>query len=118
MPTFEALPFDIAVVPFPYTDRLTEKRRPALVVSSPELTANTGLVWLLMITSASNQRWPGDVDVPADNRTGLPADSLVRTAKIATVDAEHIIRICGQISPEARAQVSTALQKQMAAVKL
>ena len=31
MPTFEQ--FDVVVVPFPYTDTATSKRRPALVLS-------------------------------------------------------------------------------------
>jgi len=43
--------FDIVVVPFPYADRLAEKRRPALVISSRKL-APFGLIWLAMITSA------------------------------------------------------------------
>jgi mRNA interferase MazF len=29
--------FDIVVVPFPYADRLAEKRRPALVISNRRL---------------------------------------------------------------------------------
>ena len=36
-------PFDIVVVPFPYADRLAEKRRPALVISNRKLAAH-GLV--------------------------------------------------------------------------
>src|SRR5256885_5289238 len=47
-------------VPFPYVDRLAKKRRPALVVSSPSLDA-FGLLWVVMITSASNERWECDV---------------------------------------------------------
>ena len=37
MPTSETrayLPGDVVVVPFPYTDRFAEKRRPALVISN------------------------------------------------------------------------------------
>ena len=30
-------PFDVVVVPFPYADRLAEKRRPAVVVNAPAL---------------------------------------------------------------------------------
>jgi mRNA interferase MazF len=29
--------FDVVVVPFPYADRLAEKRRPALVISNRKL---------------------------------------------------------------------------------
>jgi hypothetical protein len=32
-------PFDVVVVPFPYADRLAEKRRPALVISNRKLAA-------------------------------------------------------------------------------
>ena len=49
-------PFDIVVVPFPYADRLAEKRRPALVISNRKLAAH-GLVWVAMITSAENEPW-------------------------------------------------------------
>jgi mRNA interferase MazF len=43
-------PGAIVRLPFPYTDRLAEKRRPALVVSSSYLLS-FGLVWVMMITS-------------------------------------------------------------------
>lgn len=36
-------PFDIVVVPFPYADRLAQKRRPALVISNHKLAIH-GLV--------------------------------------------------------------------------
>ena len=50
-------PFDVVVVPFPYADRLAEKRRPALVISNRKLAAH-GLIWVAMITSADNEPWP------------------------------------------------------------
>ena len=46
-------PFDVVVVPFPYADRLAEKRRPALVISNRKLAVHR-LVWVAMITSADN----------------------------------------------------------------
>ena len=55
--------FDIIVVPFPYSDRLAEKRRPALIVSSPSLEAEYGLLWVAMVTSQVRTRRPGDVVV-------------------------------------------------------
>jgi hypothetical protein len=54
--------FDVVVVPFPYADRLAEKRRPALVISSRKLVPY-GLIWLAMITSADNVSWPCDVAI-------------------------------------------------------
>jgi mRNA interferase MazF len=93
-------PFDLVVVPFPYTDRLSEKRRPAVVVSRPALARDHGLVWLVMVTSAENRRWSTDVEVSDLKRAGLPAPSRVRPAKIATVDAGHILRRIGRLAPK------------------
>jgi mRNA interferase MazF len=80
--------WDIVTVPFPYTDHPTRQRRPALAVR----VAPSGLIWVLMITSAENRGWPGDVAV-AGAATGLPVASLIRTAKIATVEASAARRI-------------------------
>ena len=42
-------PGDVVVVPFPYSDHLAGKRRPAVVVSSATLEQDHGLVWVAMI---------------------------------------------------------------------
>jgi mRNA interferase MazF len=90
-------PFDIVVVPFPYADRLVaEKRRPALVISSRRLTP-FGLIWVAMITSADNPPWPCDVAIGDLTRAGLPAPSVVRTAKIACIEPAHIERQAGRL---------------------
>jgi len=62
--------FDIVVVPFPYADRLAEKRRPALVISNRKLTP-FGLIWVAMITSAANAPWSCDVTIVELARAGL-----------------------------------------------
>jgi mRNA interferase MazF len=92
--------FDVVVVPFPYADRLAEKRRPAIVVNAPALQDGFGLVWLAMVTSADNRGWDCDVVVSDQQSAGLPSASLVRTAKIATVDADRIIRRIGKLAPK------------------
>jgi mRNA interferase MazF len=50
------------VVPFPYADRLAEKRRPTLVISNRKLVP-FGLIWVAMITSADNTPWSCDVTI-------------------------------------------------------
>jgi mRNA interferase MazF len=83
MPGFK--PWDIVKVPFPYTDRPVQQRRPALVLASLP-GGGAGLLWVLMITSAENRGWPGDVVIESEEDAGLPAPSIVRTSKIATID--------------------------------
>ncbi|KPF88015.1 growth inhibitor PemK [alpha proteobacterium AAP38] len=87
MPTFE--PWAIVKVPFPYTDRPVRQRRPALVVAAGNIQQDHGLLWVVMITSADNRGWPSDVPVSDIAVSGLPAPSVVRTAKIATIEAKE-----------------------------
>ena len=89
--------YSIVVVPFPYADQLAEKRRPALIISSPVILMRHNLVWVAMITSAKNQRWEKDIEISNHHECGLPAPSLLRLAKIATIDANRIIKTLGQL---------------------
>ncbi len=88
---------DVVKVPFPYTDRSTRQSRPALVVSAAGLQEVHNLIWVVMITSAENRGWPGDVSITALARTGLPVASVIRSAKIATIDAEDATKL-GNVS--------------------
>ena len=101
--------FDVVVVPFPYADRLAEKRRPALVVSNRKLAAH-GLIWLAMITSADNAPWPSDVTIADLNRAGLPAPSVVRPAKIACIEPGRIDRRIGHLDKTEARQVAQRLR--------
>lgn len=88
MPTFER--GDVVRVPFPYTDREPRQRRPALVVSDGGAGDRGALLWVVMITSARNRPWPGDIPLVEDHdRFGLPAPSVIRPTKIATIEARH-----------------------------
>ena len=71
----------------PYTDSATRQSRPALVVSTARLQDLHGLLWVVMITSAENRGWPDDIPVADLKMAGLPVPSLIRSAKIATIDA-------------------------------
>ncbi len=101
MPTSEARsyrPGDVVVVPFPYSDRFAEKRRPALVISNDELAAE-GFVWVAMITSAKNPRMRHDRTISDLARAGLPTASVVRPIKIACIEPVRIIRRAGCLLP-------------------
>ena len=95
MPTFE--PGDVIKVPFPYTDRATRQSRPALVVSTSRLQDLHGLLWVVMITSAANRGWPDDVPIANLKMAGLPVPSLIRSVKIATIEASDASKL-GRVS--------------------
>lgn len=103
---------DVIKVPFPYPDRATRQARPALVVSSDELAERHGLLWVLMITSAENRGWAGDVPVTNLRAAGLPVASVVRTAKIATIEADDAVRL-GKLTAAALRQVGKRLQHEL-----
>ena len=110
LPVNQLAVWDVVRVPFPYTDRPVRQRRPALMVAIPGLQAQLGVLWVLMITSAENRGWTGDVEVSDLLAAGLPVPSLVRTAKMATIDigdAEWIGRL-----PEADRRKVTARLRQ------
>jgi mRNA interferase MazF len=114
MPIFEA--WDIIKVPFPYTDRPVRQRRPALVVAAKDLQVAHGLLWVVMITSAENRGWRGDVEVSDLAQAGLPADSVVRTAKIATIEAKDAERL-GSLPLADRLAVEDCIRGELARAK-
>lgn len=101
---------DVIKVPFPCTDRSTRQSRPALVVSAGGIEEAHGLLWVVMITSTGNRGWPGDVPVTNLAAAGLPAPSVVRTAKIATIEASDAARL-GKVSPALFKQVAMRLEQ-------
>ena len=103
---------DVVKVPFPYTDRSTRQSRPALVVSSRDLEDAHGLLWVLMITSAENRGWLGDVPVTNLADAGLPVVSVVRTAKIATIEAGDAVKL-GKLSASTLRQVCKHLEREL-----
>jgi PemK-like protein. len=111
MPAFDA--WDVVKVPFPYTGRPVRQYRPALVVAAGEIQAAHGLLWVVMITSAENRGWSADVEVTDLDVAGLPAASVVRTAKIATIEAKEAQRL-GTLTEGDRAAVRRNLATTLA----
>lgn len=113
MPTFEQ--GDVVRVPFPHVDRPVVGHRPALVVSRGALGESGTLLWVVMITSASNRSWPGDVEVREGHRAvGLPVPSLIRTTKIATIESRVASKL-GSLSPKLWSAVGSALRDHLGA---
>jgi len=100
--------FDIVAVPFPYLERPIAQRRPALIIAPPRKFGGAGVAWVFMITSAANRRWPGDIDVDDLERAGLPVPSLIRPAKIATVES-HILETRGVLAKHQHDDVRRAI---------
>ena len=100
--------WDVVKLPFPYTNRPIQQRRPALVVAHHAVSDMPGLLWVLMITSAVHRRWPGDVVISNLAEAGLPAPSMVRGSKIATVEAKDA-ELIGRLPAADREAVAHSL---------
>ncbi|KQO43496.1 MULTISPECIES: type II toxin-antitoxin system PemK/MazF family toxin [unclassified Methylobacterium] len=102
-------PGAVIVVPFPYADRLVEKRRPALVVSGADV-ARAGFVWVAMITSARNAAMPGDLAIEDLDEAGLVTASVVRPIKIACIEPSRILRRIGSLRADSADLVFTRIR--------
>jgi len=97
----------VAIVPFPFTDRGTTKKRPALVLSHKRFNRH-GHTILAMVTSAVHAPWPGDVRVTDLKAAGLVQPCIVRL-KLFTLDNRFIERTAGRLTDADRRQVSAEL---------
>ncbi len=105
--------FDVVVVPFPFTDKAAEKKRPALVLSDFEsFNGPTENCVLAMITSVNNPDWPLDTPIGSLKKAGLPAPSKVRM-KLFTLDSRLIIKRTGGLAARDRMAVKDNLKKLM-----
>ena len=89
-------------------DRLAKKRRPAVVVSGPDVAA-AGFVWIVMITSARNAAAAGDLPIRDLATAGLAVASVVRPHKIACLEPSRIVRAIGALRPDAATEVYARL---------
>jgi mRNA interferase MazF len=107
MPDFNR--FDVVAVPFPFTDRPIRQRRPAIVVSATGLTTSTDLLWVMMITAAENRPWAHDIEIKDIGKAGLPIPSVIRPAKIATIESKDV-EVLGKVASSIQRQVLRAMR--------
>ena len=102
-------PFDVVVVPFPFTDRRAVRRRPALVVSSLEFNRAHDHSILAMITTAGSD-WPSDAPVHAGRAAGLNVPCKIRF-KLFTLDNDLVVRKLGSLAQRDVETVVRALSR-------
>ena len=103
----------IVLVPFPYSDRLAEKRRPALVVARPSIGEGPELFWLARITTARRSAWIGDVPIPEIAEAGLQTPCVVRSAKLVSIENVRVVRAIGAVSSTTLDQVRAKIRREL-----
>jgi mRNA interferase MazF len=100
--------WDIVLVPFPFTDLSTNKKRPALVVSPDEYNSGPDVVIAFVTSRLSTPSRPGDCLIDSWQESGLLKPSLLRM-KFATISRSIVIKKLGHLPEPEQARVQTAL---------
>ena len=102
--------YDVVVVPFPFTDRETSLRRPALVLSEPGFNAETRQTTLAMITRAGRSSWPSDTQIADLAAAGLDQPCVTRM-KLFTLANDLLVRRIGGLGEEDRMRVRASVSR-------
>lgn len=103
---------DVVLVRFPFTNMATAKKRPALVLAHTARSSRYALATVAMITSQIEAlKLDGDVLLAGWKAAGLLHPSLLRIAKIATIDVELIDKVVGRLSSSDLAAARAAFQR-------
>ena len=99
----------IVVVPFPFTDLSSIKRRPALILHETKYDVVVAYISSVMPATPS----PEDVLIPRSRssfiRTGLISDSVIQLDKLATIEKSLIIRTLGEVDSNLKAEINPKL---------
>jgi mRNA interferase MazF len=101
----------VVVVPFPFSDRAGDKRRPALVLSRRAFN-QSGHTVLAMITTAAHEPWPGDVKVAGLEAAGLSVACRLRL-KLFTLDNRLIVRRIGRLTSRDQKDAVASLRRHL-----
>jgi PemK-like, MazF-like toxin of type II toxin-antitoxin system len=91
-------PFDLVLLPFPFTDLRTRRQRPCVVLAAFQPRGIPKHYAVAMVTSnLSGLTFPGDTQLARWREAGLPKPSLVRLAKVVTVERSLIRKTLGTL---------------------
>ncbi|MGB5593989.1 MAG: type II toxin-antitoxin system PemK/MazF family toxin [Crocosphaera sp.] len=102
--------FDVVVVPFPFTDKTTSKKRPALVISDVAFNLSLKKSVMIMITTSGHSPWMFDVPIVDLAASGLKSPSLMRM-KLFTLDDALILKKIGTLTQSDQEMVKNSLKQ-------
>ncbi|MBA3601162.1 MAG: type II toxin-antitoxin system PemK/MazF family toxin [Acidobacteria bacterium] len=100
--------WEIVLVPFPFTDLSSAKRRPALIVSPDSYNTGKDVVIAYITSQINSSSRLGDYKLQKWKEAGLPKVSMVRM-KFATIDKAIIIKTIGELEDTDREKIEKNL---------
>ncbi len=89
-------PADLLLIPFPYADLQTAKKRPVLALTAPD---RHGDFIALAVTSVQQPGAALEIDATAMLGGALPKRSWVRLDKVFTLGERDIVKSFGAVTP-------------------
>jgi mRNA interferase MazF len=102
---------DAVLVPFPFTDQTSIKKRPAVVVSS--IAYNIARFDVILMAITSQRKTPllfGEVEVVEWSKAGLLKPSVIKPV-VTTVEKNLLLRQLGKLEPTDLTALRTTLPK-------
>ena len=88
--------WDIVLLPFPFTDLTTTKKRPGLVISPNKYNNGPDIIIAFITSQLKTEKHIGDYLIEKWEESNLPLPSMIRI-KIATIDKSIIIKKIGKL---------------------
>ncbi len=102
----------IVLTPFPFTDLSNNKVRPALILATEDRSEDVTVCFISSV--AKNKLYKFDILIDSKDKdfkkTGLKLKSVIKTAKIATLDKSVILGKIGELDNEIIAKVKKVLK--------
>ncbi len=103
---------DIVLIPIPYTDLSSHKKRPVVIVSNNQYNSIFEDVIVVAITSNLEQiKFPIPIDNGSLEEGSLKVPSLIRPDKIYTLNKNIIIKKFGKVSNKVFEQIKESIAK-------
>ena len=105
---------DILLVPLPFSDLSSSKRRPVLVLSKLAYNNTTADLIVVAVTSKTEDR-PYSIAFSNDDMEDgrLRMDSLIRADKIYTLSQDLIVKRFGKVKPDTVTKVKLKILELM-----
>jgi mRNA interferase MazF len=102
---------DVVLVPFPFADQSTNKKRPAVVVSSEAYHRQRPDIILMAVTSQVRAASTiGEVAIQHWQSAGLIKPSVLKPL-LATIEKRLVIRVMGNLHADDRAALRATLRE-------
>jgi mRNA interferase MazF len=105
-------PFDLVLLPFPFTDLSTTKQRPCLILAAFQPRGLSEHFVVAMVTGdVGSAAFPGDTRFTKWREAGLAKPSIVRLAKVVTIERSLIRKKLGTVQASDRQAIRRHFRK-------